>query len=1084
MYVKARFNLAPQHEDYIRSLIPIFGYNNFGEIVYYRTYSRIIEDGGQEHWPDTVIRVINGTFSIRKDWYLKNHIAWDEGFWQDYALRFGISMFKMKWLPPGRGLWAMGSQFVYERGSMALYNCLFVSVGDDFPSNMHLIMDALMCGVGVGFEPLRNDNLKLYTPTGDYIWTIPDTREGWCDATKMLLESFTKLNNTFPIFDYSLVRPAGLPIRGFGGVASGPEPLIELHKQLKSYCEQYIANPRTYDSVRLKTDCVNAIGVTVVSGNVRRSAEIAIGNVSDQTFLDLKNYKRFPERQSIGWMSNNSVKLEKDSDFDKLGEIARRVINNGEPGYLNLQNFKYGRMGKKMKGLAKDRASGMNPCITGETKICLADGRGFVPIKDLIDTDPMVYCINEKDEIDIRQMHHVRITGCKIPILKIIFDDGNSIRVTKNHKLMLRDRSFKEACQLSVGDSVAIFNRYIPDFRSNRRVDQYIRLGYVGITLSESRLIYKSHYGRIFEDEHIHHIDKNTLNNDPKNLEAKDASLHLSDHSSKEQILRHYHDLLNQGYICDIFNNKVEVLKTCENCKQNFWIKSYYREQACCSLSCGVKMQDHTKSIESVRITYSKKREVLRIKQLNIYCDLKKKINQTPTKNEWSIACRDAGVSFTISKPGTPFKNWNELKFFARSHNHKIEMVLEDGFEDVYNGTVNDYHNFISGGWEDKTPIGRKVERGIINLNCGEIPLESDSLEGTAETCNVNDVLPTMCTSEEEFLQACEYATLYCTTVSLLPTHRSEVNKIVSRNRRIGVSIVDYTGWKHKLGVHTTTRLMREGYDRIRLTAKWANEEAGIPTPIRHTTIKPGGTVPKLAGRTAGIGHPNFQYMIRRIRIAKNSAIHELLVDANIPYENDVFDKYTDVFEYPIYCGEVKPSDEVSLWEQAMNLVTVQREWADNAVSNTLNFRPKWVLVADMKDDHNQLSNFVGLVTACELILGDQVEYIVPDRYKIKIKRDKDDINIKVYEYDPRHEENDIEAILSAIAPLTKSVSLLPHTPKGVYQQMPEEGISKEEYEERLSQIEPIDWSNLIGSDGQDELYCTSDNCEIPKGQL
>ena len=108
MFVKERFELDDYTKDQLRSYLPPFGYNGFGELIFYRTYSRIKKDGGQEDWADVVTRVTEGTFSIRKDWYCKNHISWDEQFWQDYAKRFAHAMFFMKWLPPGRGLWYGG----------------------------------------------------------------------------------------------------------------------------------------------------------------------------------------------------------------------------------------------------------------------------------------------------------------------------------------------------------------------------------------------------------------------------------------------------------------------------------------------------------------------------------------------------------------------------------------------------------------------------------------------------------------------------------------------------------------------------------------------------------------------------------------------------------------------------------------------------------------------------------------------------------------------------------------------------------------------------------------------------------------
>ncbi len=339
-----------------------------------------------------------------------------------------------------------------------------------------------------------------------------------------------------------------------------------------------------------------------------------------------------------------------------------------------------------------------------------------------------------------------------------------------------------------------------------------------------------------------------------------------------------------------------------------------------------------------------------------------------------------------------------------------------------------------------------------------------------------------MCNSHEQWIQACSYATLYATTVTLLPTHQPATNKVMCKNRRIGVGIVDYTGWKHEHGVHKVTRRMREGYKKIRKTAKWSNEEAGVPLPIRHTTVKPGGTIPKLPGKTSGLGHPTFDYTLRRVRVAKNSPVHPILATAGVPYEEDYYDKYTDVFEWPILQGPAQPADQVTVWEQAMNLIVLQREWSDNAVSNTLYFRPMWALVEHLDEDFVQrLEHYFGITTTTQILANEMQEYTWPERYKVKCKFSEGVIlEAKVYEYDAKHEERDIEPVLSAIAPLTKSVSLLPHSPKGAYRQMPEEGISEAEYYKRLAEISPIDWSQLSNSDGIDERYCSGPVCEIP----
>lgn len=294
MYINEYFSLDTAEE--LELLRPEFGYNGFGEFIFNRTYSRIKHNGKQENWADVVVRVINGVMSIRKDHYVRNHIEWDEKRWQDYAHEMARSMFEMKWLPPGRGLWAMGTSFVVERGAMALYNCAATKLGsnDRFANDCHWLMDALMLGVGVGFEALRDD-LRLYRPEGTFKYEIPDTREGWCDSIKLLLEAYTQPGRYQPEFEYSRIRPAGELIRGFGGQASGPGPLIQLHDDIRRLCTTPGLSP-----LRLKTDIANKIGVCVVAGNVRRSAELAKGDIKDREFMDLKDYDKYPEREDFG----------------------------------------------------------------------------------------------------------------------------------------------------------------------------------------------------------------------------------------------------------------------------------------------------------------------------------------------------------------------------------------------------------------------------------------------------------------------------------------------------------------------------------------------------------------------------------------------------------------------------------------------------------------------------------------------------------------------------------------------------------------------------------------------------------------
>ncbi|HSR74193.1 MAG TPA: hypothetical protein VLL31_05075 [Sulfurovum sp.] len=356
IFVQERFSLE---EAFCRDMLQKkakFGFEGFGETVYYRTYSRLKNDGTREHWPDTVIRVVNGVMSIRKDHYLQHALEWNEAKWQRYAKKLAMTMFDMKWLPPGRGLWIMGTEYIYERGSAALNNCGAVDT-TYLPLAAEWTMDMLMCGVGVGFNTAwSGSDVAIPDKTDPVTYSIADSREGWAESVKLLIESYTNNGRWFS-FDYSNIRPEGSPIHGFGGTASGPDPLKTLHKRIEGYLDDYCH--KKSDKTRCIVDIMNAIGSCVIAGNVRRSAEIVLGSVQDKTFLELKDYRKNPERAEIGWVSNNTVVLENTEDFDKVPLIAEHILDNGEPGIMNLLNVqKYARYGDE----SVDKAFLSNPC--------------------------------------------------------------------------------------------------------------------------------------------------------------------------------------------------------------------------------------------------------------------------------------------------------------------------------------------------------------------------------------------------------------------------------------------------------------------------------------------------------------------------------------------------------------------------------------------------------------------------------------------------------------------------------------------------------------------------------------------------
>jgi len=351
-----KFRLDEAFVDQYRGKQPHWG--PIGYFTFKRTYARPVEgeERTEEYW-ETVRRVVEGCFSAQKFHCTRLSLPFDEEKGQQSAQTMFKKMWDFKLIAPGRGLWMMGTEFVDQRGSMALNNCGFVSTEDiDLKGSkaFEWTMDGLMLGVGIGFDTKGANKLVVKDPNREkVVLTIPDSREGWVDSLGYVLRAYF-FGINLPELDYSLIRPAGAPIKGFGGVASGPGPLKEMHDDIKKLLDSRIGQPlRSTDIV----DIFNFIGKCVVAGNVRRSAEIALGNMKDKDYIRMK--EDLEKVRSHRWASNNSVLAEIGMDYS---EIAKGIAKNGEPGVLYLENArKFGRTGDAPDWKDK-KAMGVNPC--------------------------------------------------------------------------------------------------------------------------------------------------------------------------------------------------------------------------------------------------------------------------------------------------------------------------------------------------------------------------------------------------------------------------------------------------------------------------------------------------------------------------------------------------------------------------------------------------------------------------------------------------------------------------------------------------------------------------------------------------
>lgn len=374
-------------------------WSTLGYLVYKRTYSRRIDeanvDSRSEEFGETVERVINSC---------DKQLGCELTPLEEERLRGYLT--GLKGSVAGRFWWQMGTATVDKLGLSSLQNCAFTTV-DNPIRPFTWAMDMLMLGSGVGYNIQRKNvdklpsvNSSFSCPTrvdssdADYI--VPDSREGWVKLLgKTLKAAFLSDNKSTFTYSTKMIRGKGAPIKGFGGVASGPEDLCWGIEQISKVLEKRAGKKvRPIDVL----DVMNIIGAVVVAGNVRRSAQIAIGDADDVEYLLAKRWDlgNIPSWRA---MSNNSVVC---NDIGDLHEFFwDGYEGKGEPyGLINLNlSRKVGRLGESQ--YPDPEVQGYNPCaeqsLANYETCCLAEV--FLPNisskEEFVDVCKLLYRINK-----------------------------------------------------------------------------------------------------------------------------------------------------------------------------------------------------------------------------------------------------------------------------------------------------------------------------------------------------------------------------------------------------------------------------------------------------------------------------------------------------------------------------------------------------------------------------------------------------------------------------------------------------------------------------------------------------------------
>ena len=608
----------------------------------------------------------------------------------------------------------------------------------------------------------------------------------------------------------------------------------------------------------------NAVVESVKQGGMRRGAALGLLSISHPDIIEYINCKKTEGtfsnfNLSVGITDKFMSCVLKDSEFPLvnprnnqkvstvrarylLDMIAQNMWESGEPGIVFFDTCQKNNPTPSLGPTYK------NACVTGDTLIAVADGRGSVSIKQLVDEgkNVPVYCKDDRGWTHIRIAFNIHKTGEHQKIMQVTFDDGTNLKITPTHKFYLKDGSKVETKDLQPGMSLMRFDRtkYSKTSKKNtmRKSDYWEIQRARGNVFQEHKLIEEFLLGRrLLKDEAVHHIDFNGLNNSLDNLIVCDAAEHI----------KKYHDITGD-------KNPIMKLKASGKFEDYKKRNSFY----------SVKGEDnpmfgHEWTDESISKISNSLKKVYKTKEVH---------NKGKTKNNYPPL---QVVSEKLSgKEKTPLhrQHLKESKMRQKvgKDNHKVISVEELGYDDVYNMTVDGFHNYCI-----ITSNNIDHQSGITVSNCAEvdlIPWESCNLGSLNLTKFYNEgniswtALSKAIENSVHFLDDIVDATDY----SL-----QKIKDVTISNRKIGLGVMGFADLLYMMripynsdkAVETADKIMEFIYiEAKKASEKLAQERGAFPnigisiysesTPIRNasfTVIAPTGEISILANCSPGI---------------------------------------------------------------------------------------------------------------------------------------------------------------------------------------------------------------------------------------
>jgi len=937
---------------------PPFG--QLGLIVYLRTYSRFIPQlKRREKWWETCLRVVEYSFSLLPDKPRKPSYFTPEKQKEEAEALFD-TLFNLRGFTSGRTLFVGGSEAskLYPSSN---FNCSYTNVDTlkSFADAMYLLL--LGCGVGYSVEskhvsklPRFNTNIKVnfrayngkkskdrrddtvLITTGSTITSVEhhilvgDSKEGWVEALSSFLAIHTQeFDRDVAIYlDFDNVRPEGERLKTFGGRASGYIPLQtmfeEIHDRITSTDNGVI------DSVTAM-DIMNSIAKAIVVGGVRRSSQIAFGDVDDTNFRDAKkDLWSNPEKAKYSTtrvLSNNSVHLWERPTLARLEELFDTIKNNGEPALSIAGNA----------SLRRENYSGSNPCFVDSTLILTKNG--YFPIVELVGKTEEVWDGDEWVEVN-----SFRVTGENQPVFKITMQDGSSVLATEYHKFILGDGSIKQLKELQAGEKLQIHDVQVQGTikTSGAYAKGFLVAEGTNIDKVKPKLnVYETKYSCI--DRLVSSISEVAPNSFGSYEKLDVAVVPDGKNRSVVQGLSARRSEFLDFSLKYKYEFPAEVLNWCDKDKLDFIAGYLDGDGTAMDTKNGFAYQvtsvskEYLSGFQTLLKTIGVQSKISLTRKAGVQ-DFNDGYGEYAVKGAWRLTIPQSS-SVILAKQ----VKFSRLTSFAdRTTAYKVK-TKRNIISSIEYSHVADKVYCLTNYKSHKVSLGV----GLVTGQCHEILLDNLGV------CNLTTQNLSSFVDEvgnflfDAAISAVKLLTRVGSRITLVDMWDKDWDYVQKRDRLLGVSLTGIVEAYNAL--NDTEKLNWEYYitelrKAARTEADLYHDALGIPRSYLVTTLKPEGTLSQLPTVSSGVHAPYAPYYTRRIRISKRDPIANALLDLGlvpVPENGQGEDIHANecntwVFSFSVKTKAQTRSIDESAIEQLERYKFFMKNWAEHTVSVTI----------------------------------------------------------------------------------------------------------------------------------------------------